>query len=325
VRLEDGAPVFRAENLLEGARHDVFASLINGGRSYHGRIRGVRIRPSEPRLVVTMHETAPLRGRVVDARGSVSPGAKVSVQPAVQEYTAWSEEPWKPWVVRADAEGRFSLALPPVGVVSVVATSEEGTFESPPMQAASTAQDLTLVLAPPAEASGRVVTDAGRLVPEAMRVRVVTETGEELARVDTGDDDFFIARWPHSGPVRFVVEPCDRTMSIYDWTWEIPESNVCHVSRPISDPRSDLRLKLEPGVIRTGIVCDTDGTPLPEILISVRGRWSHRETGTDREGRWRIAGLCDAEVEVTATGADGQQAHARTAGDTDLRMVLPTR
>lgn len=319
VSSEDGTRSFSVQNLLVGTRYEVLAYASTGSLGYFGRLASVVVDPSGQFPALTLEETPPLRGTVRDHSGSPCPRARVSIQPGS------TSSPWADELARyagketyADVQGRFELLLPPLGVVLVSARSETGTLESPALSTTSSAQAVNLTVARRAEASGRVLAAAGTAVPWLYVVRVLAEDGSGRGSAATFEDGFFRVDWPDVGPVRLVLEPVWQS-----WGQDIP--NECLVSRPVTGSVADLRLQLEPGSIRSGVVCDARGTPIPDVRVHARGRWTDREQVTDGAGRWRMAGLCDPELEVTATGRDGQQVHGRTNGDQELRLALPSR
>jgi len=90
---------------------------------------------------------------------------------------------------------------------------------------------------------------------------------------------------------------------------------------------ADLRLVASTGAEITGVVADERGTPLKDVMVSVRVG-SHQHTDrTGEDGRFRISGLeqgRDYEVQVRARKFVGTAKKSVPGGTTGLRFVLST-
>jgi hypothetical protein len=311
VSAAGGRARFELSDLLPRERYDVLAQAAGDGGTWFGRLRSASIEPSRPLPALVLEKVPPLRGLVRDARGLPAPRSEVTAVSGSGDADGWLRFEHGPWVTHTDEAGRFTLVLPPVGQVTLTARSETGDRACLERTTASTAQDVALVLVSRAHVTGRIESSTGSPRLAGLRVRAFSEAGEMLTETIATADGWFQLFLPDVGPVRLVVEPLGT------------DRDECLVSRPMSGSAADVRLRLEPGITRTGLVVDADGRPVPQAKVKARGRWSDRGTRAGRDGRWRLPGLCDPEVEVTVTADDGRTASGRTRGEDPLRLVLP--
>ena len=313
-----GAPGhFRLRGVVPGERLDLFARATLDGRPWFGRTDAVRGDGDGTTAVVLLEESPPVRGRVVDANGAPCARASVRIKPPERERTPWSVRWLNGRTVVADANGRFSADVPPLGDLTLTASSERGDLRSVPRSISRREDEITLVVVPMAKASGRVQAVPALRMPRDLDVRVVTEQGVELASTFAWDDGFFQVEWPAAEPVRLVFQPSG--------SHDGEDDDQRLVTPPLRSSATDLRYQLERGPSCAGTVVDRDGWPIPQMRVRARGRWTDRDAYTDAAGRWSFRGLCDDEVEVTAEGGHGAGARARTQGGKDVRLVLNPR
>jgi hypothetical protein len=139
-----------------------------------------------------IHPTATVRGRVLDPRGGVVPGAEVSLY--LEQSARNMLESAMPTSSTADSAGRFELAaLPGAITVKGALGHRQGVASLPTLAPGETAQvDVTIV--DPIHVSGRVVDGKGAGVEGAkILVAATISTGgpTEKQQVDSGPDGAF--------------------------------------------------------------------------------------------------------------------------------------
>jgi hypothetical protein len=308
---------FRVQGVVPGERFDLFARATLDGRPWFGRTDAVRLDRDGSTPVVVLGVSPPIRGRVVDAGGAPCARASVRIKPVAWERTPWAEGWPNAQTVAADAEGRFSSDVPPLGDLVLTAGSARGDLRSIPRSISRGTDELTLTVVAMAKASGRVQAGPGLQIPRELEARVVTDEGVELASTFTWGDGFFQVEWPAAEPVRLVFHPRGSRDGQND--------DQRLVTAPLRGSATDLRFPLERGPSCAGTVVDPDGWPVPLVPVRARGRWTDRHTTTDAAGRWSFRGLCDEEVEVSAQGAYVAGPLIRTKGGKDVRLVLDPR
>jgi hypothetical protein len=309
---------FRLNEAVGERRYDLFVEAIYAAntaqdRRFYGKLAGSRLDSTNRAPSLVLAEPKPLQGVVVDVAGNPAAEALVTVVPDDVEAfpDGWHSTESFMWRVTTDAKGRFRQRLPPFGVVHV--SAETGDAASIPIRTPADAQNLSLIVAPRARATGRVTTSLGSRPPKYTLVRACTDDGQELGAAFASEDGQFSVQWPAPQAVRLVVELRG------GWL------NECLVTRPLAGSASNLQLFLGPGTAREGVVVDAKGRPVPNADVSAHGRWSDQHTRTDQDGRWRFDGLCDREIDVTVVARDGSRAHGQTRGDPELRLVLGGR
>ena len=89
--------------------------------------------------------------------------------------------------------------------------------------------------------------------------------------------------------------------------------------------RVDLVIRMEVGVVLSGIVVDARGAPISEGNVSARGRIGSGWAQLERDGRFEIGGLRPGPYELLIADDEGFRGRPRkiTAPATDLRLEVP--
>jgi protocatechuate 3,4-dioxygenase beta subunit len=273
-----------------------------------------------------------LRGRVLGPDGEPLHDAQIAVRPAGQQVSWWAREGsgFRGDATRSDENGEFEILGVPLGNRYTLTATAEGfatATEELDVRRSSGFDDLTLRLGAGARFGVRLVDADEQPVGEA-RFSAIDRSAPRARRWNSGIAEHQIDKQDDG---RFVVGPL--RPGTYD-VEVIPEGYR-------SEERSEVRLRdgktadLGTIVVRVGgavdgRVSDEAGEPVEEA--SVRASWTtpeqryrSRQTKTDEQGRYRLAGLPETdpvELNVFATGFGRVEREGVTPGERDVDFTL---
>jgi len=276
-----------------------------------------------------------VEGKVLDPRGDPVPGALVAADtgPLMMLMRVLGNRPSE---AVTDASGGFSLSdLSSKRPVKLVASHREyGAAKATTVRPGS-GEAVTLVLTDPIQLRGKVVDESGDPI-EGLRVTVARKTNT------TGRNVF--SPIPDQGSARpavtdskggFLVRNAPEGDLIVRFEHADYRPAAKEVRTSAGTPRHDLgRIVIERGPGIEGTVLGPEGKPVSDATVSAtvadmtgadddtQGRtWA---TGvTDKEGRFSLSGLRDAEYDLqpNVQGFYGESKRVRS-GTTDVRLAL---
>lgn len=250
--------------------------------------------PGPQRLDLVVEDQSRIRGRVTDTEGRGIEGAAVRA-------SVWRGQEADSHRVHSDAQGEFSITGAQAGQLELrVSAPRFSPAIRGPMEFDGFLLDgLEIVLEPGTVLEGQI---SG--VPPEDRSRI-SVTAFFLGRDGSTSGPF----WPHEhhGVVRY--DGSYEISSLGPGTWAV-EATLDTDQRKTSDTveiapgqrRARLDLELEKGFTLAGRVW-LNGEPLTGGVVLVEDSSSSRDTRTNHEGRFRLAGLVDGPHELTVVVA----------------------
>ncbi|MEZ6038781.1 MAG: carboxypeptidase-like regulatory domain-containing protein [Planctomycetota bacterium] len=268
----------------------------------------------ESPLDVTLQPAAVVRGRVVDVAGD-----PVADAPVRSVFVA-SPPPMSP--CRTDADGRFSLDVPPDLLLRVKVSVDGRTYVSQLLRGAH--DDVVLREAEPETVEDRkvklVVRDAasGETLPKVHVSRLMFGASNPVTtlfhRHDTGED--------YAGDAEVPLQSSTRCLLV-----EAPGHGFELVD--LDDDSKPLEVSLGPEAVITGVVTDADtGKPLAGAHVRALPKGNSSGSGgtlegiapvSDAQGRYRIEGLRPGEYSVQVHAADRVASQPETVDLTEQR------
>ena len=298
--------VTAADGRVPVQRHRTALSLAQGERR-----RGVD-------LVLRQRDRA-IEGVVVNARGEPVDGAAVQVAPDS------STDDWVSTIAVRKAisapDGRFLLDGLPSGAY-VVTVSHEDHPETQMHAVRAGRRDLRVRLATGARVSGKVVGSGGTPVeaftvvavaaPPAGRFTYSVGTEEGVRRSLRAPDGVFELGPLAAGRHEIYVLSSDGRAGTAGW-----------IDLREGERRAGVLVVVKPTVaLRGRVVNGADGAGADGVSIAVSGREGRVHATTDREGRFRIAGLVPGKTIVLVIYVDGDAAGSPSR-DVVQQVALP--
>lgn len=258
--------------------------------------------------VIVPRRGGTLRGVVVDLEGTAIPRAELLVWRGRFDR-ARIDAPDRS--VRADAEGRFELedlagrTSGVAAIYTVIARTDDGRRSVHRLTGAlrdgEVHADRRLVIHGGCELAGTVVDERGEPVAEAL----VTATCEG-ALLDVLADAHELVLEGARPPGRVAVQTDLEgrfSLPVTPEPWQVQVDHPDHprwlrlVSPVSSEGAADVRLHvvLEAGTELSGVVRDEQGTPVPEVRITLISKERRPDSFTDAAGRYRLEGLSPVE------------------------------
>ena len=297
----------------------------------------VRPKASENVHRITLQRGAAIQGRVYRPDGT--PAAHARVRPHAPSNDA---DPLDVGTldVRADAEGRFTLAGLSPGRAWTVSTALDDLVSEPlpPFipHVDQPSAELRIELRPAGLIAGHVRDSEGEPV-EAQTVRLMPFSRYQKV----GADGSF--RFGSLPPGRYVVLLEQRRQLIDDFDLDVDrEGKTRHeVEIEVGTQVTDLVLRAPSRAVLEGVLVDKDGTPVPGARVEIHDKeraWLHANPGgmflvgdhgdtvtTDEAGHFRLAGLWGGELDyvIKVDGiVAGEKYRVPTPG---LTIVKPER
>lgn len=263
----------------------------------------VRVDQADP-VLIELQPGASIDGRVLDNGGSGAPGVPVRLRMELDDgiyidSRLWDAVDMFPELV-TDAYGRFRFD----GLAA-------GTWSAEASKGAEGAKLDGIELIPGGERGIELVLRTrDRLI-----VTVATETGEPVAdayiRVETPGERFPTGSGRTDGSGRAVIDVTPDTITV-----KVSHETLRDESRQVRlDPGdNEVRFQLRPGAELRGTVRSYDGAPLTLATVeavtdySEDVEWERKNTVSDRDGAFRVAGLEPGRYILTARSpgyADG--------------------
>jgi protocatechuate 3,4-dioxygenase beta subunit len=252
------------------------------------------------RLMVA-HALARVRGRVVDAQGKPVAGAFIS-------NGGFGGRP----NTITDAAGRFSLRLAPpsqgMQLTALTAVKRGYATGSSPrrrLKSGESVDDIVITMAAGFPLQVRVVDSKRQPVPGVMVN--ANGTDDETRAFVSCDDPWqdncrvtdakgIVTLRMTEGQYAFSVNPSGQDS-------QIAPRRIA--AQPISAKSSPLVIEVENGVAIRGKVAYSDGTPLADVSIELRGGGNINRDEQAPDGNFEITGLAAGKYTLTATTNDG--------------------
>ncbi len=267
---------------------------------------------------IRMEPGAVIEGIVTDAEGRRVEGAQVGFTGSTSDPR--STDRYEP--VKSGPDGTFRMESLPPGERFDLWISAPGYVSAQARVEAPTPYPVSVTLQRDRTLAIRVVDPEKRPVPEAYVSRVqVTSTSQSVGTLGQTDaEGLFRLKGLDSRTVDVLIQA--------------KGFRTVHVQQiPVDSEAGPVEIVLDRGAVLEGQVLDGDGNPMPEVLVDARRIPSEPFIGlapvaTDREGRYRLAGIGAGQYEVVADRL-GLASKARGSveigveGDHHLDLQLP--
>lgn len=258
---------------------------------------------------LTVHATSTVRGKVVDERGGVVPGAVVSIE--VEAGVKPLLETALPLSTTADDAGRFELpALPGPVIVKGAVGMIQGVALLAALAPGDTAE-VVVVVHEPIVASGRVVDAEGQAVAGAKVLAATTITPggpTEKKSIDSGADGAFEVTMP-AGWLRLEARH-GAEQSAARAEWVNGGKRLDGVELVVVQP-----------VGLRGRVVTTDGTPVESAKVRLSANAVYDGT-TRSDGTFEIAAIPGQAYTVKIKHSDGGVVRQVAAWNAEETFVM---
>ncbi len=256
----------------------------------------VTVTAKETSLEVTLSRGAIIAGRVIDEYGRPAPGVSVLLSPTSE-------------VAVSDHDGHFHASVPSPGLYTLQAHhSDWGGGE---LKVTAPKTDVELHLEPKAGVEVTVLADGRRV--EGASVMLYHSTGNYRSDRPSGADGVVLMRGLQPDTYKVVATHPEFLPSELQ-TLTLQEGPSAHST-----------VTLRQGAAVTGQVVDTDGAPVPQVLVSIGPR-AAEPTTTDAQGNFRIGPLRPKgvyAVKVVQKGFESTTGSTlATAGGEKVRVVV---
>ncbi|HWB09345.1 MAG TPA: carboxypeptidase regulatory-like domain-containing protein [Pirellulales bacterium] len=263
-----------------------------------------------------------VRGRVVDASsGEGLAGARIWY--IAQQRPLQPPRPFVEKVQSAD-DGRFAIAVPPGGAELVVIGPVPGyvTYHRSGPVTAAPAEFHRPIDVHPGEPQAEVTFELQPKPNATLSARVIDVDGKPAEDVEIlyqgfGEENGFGSRVPavrtaSDANGSFVLSDLEPTFE-YDLRLFDRRRNrgAFFLLSQLEQPKTPLKIKLEPLAMAAGQLVDEQGRPLPGAVVRLytkQGRSSHVEgepIAADAEGRFEFPRLLPGATYSLETGAEG--------------------
>lgn len=245
-----------------------------------------------------------LGGRVVDENGRPLAGAKVTAFGAEAIDSDGSQQR-KLGTAVTGADGRFRFDRPAESVVTIVATKKGGCLDWAYWLGEGSGEPV-LRLGPATTIEGQIVDEAGRPIAgaavDALFKLGVPDAREMYAPLPGGA---LTAKTDVRGRFRFATVPQAATVA---FDISAPGHARAFTEVHFTPGQKGLRFVLPPeGRLEGAVVDKATGRPLADIHLSAVGSVTsgvHQARAiTDKQGRFRMAGLTGGKYEIEIVGA----------------------
>jgi hypothetical protein len=250
---------------------------------------------AEGALTVTLTKGTVISGRVIDEYGRPAGGISVLVTPTGDS-------------IFADGEGRFVAPVPSPGLYALHAHHSD--WGGGDLKVTAPAADVELQLEPRAGAEVTVMAEGRRV--EGASVALFHAEGNFRSDRSSGADGVVLMRGLPPDSYTLIAMhpdflPSERQMV------ELKDGDL-----------KRLTVELKPGARLEGQVVDTQGAPVPGVMVTVMPRGAEPAV-TDAEGRFTLSPLRPSVgyvLRVTQRGIDQQERVVGRAGGEPVRIVV---
>ena len=269
------------------------------------------------RLARMLTETPRIRGVVRDPGGKPVEGVSLELRPAWGGGT------------ESDAEGKFEMVWDQRGwpgedtVFCLVARHAERNL-AVGVEIGDAASGLELALKPGITFTGRVVDSEGKAIAGA-KVSPMLHVSNWGAPLDPEGIEA-----DTEGRFEIGAIPPDHRYNVNVWVDGYGRASVDADAHDAVNGRLDVGALTLPlaDLSISGRVVDTQGRPVPHVLVEGygEGQPNNCRTESDAEGRFVLDGVCAGKINLrvrVGRGTNRLSAHGRTFGDvTDIRIVV---